>query len=878
MRTFLWGMWMCLSFSSLLHAQVLNWTFDNIVTDVQESGAAPQLLADAQGNLHATYWQQITDQLYYGFRDVQTGKWTFTLVPDQGKYGYRSSIELDGQGNVQLAYLFDNQGESSIRYAQFDGTSWTIENVEKDSILTDQFIGIYGFDSEFPTYVQPSLDLFFMPDGRPSVLYFDGNYNIIEECPDNNIFLIYKIYAMDMRYRVKNVQDDWFEVRAFNVPLTGNCLSDGERFGEFCKMHKQADGSYYALTLGMHDDKLLLFRNQDSSLTSWDMFAIDSLTRIAPFSTNITTRMFYESFGFIDSKLLNDSILHITYNVSNHFGQSNTNVTGRNTYYYLRVNLNQLGNPGAIFHSQPDPAFSLQTFQNSITPVNDSTVMLAYYERFSGRIIEQYTTDGAQSWTERVLGEFTTQSPIQSTLLGDTLFLIAHHNENDQLWFAKRHVNDTVWQTQFLTTSFKSGDVLASLVNRKVGDDEVHIVYNEVINKQLFYGIRQGGTWMLEEIPFVAEGTASVSLILDDNGQPVIGFIPESNDEIKIFRKNGGNWSQESVVSGQTVDDVALAREGNNELVFFFDADERGLALATKPVSGSNWGISLVDTTSAVVGDQPRPKVAADGTLHVAYVDISRSLIKYGVRTPGGNWELSEVTPDFEFNPTTIDLALDTLDQPLIAFRDAFVDSIFLAEWNGTAWESDQVEGESADFTGVDLNLVISDLNSPWIAYNFLTSVGELRLVFRDPSGVWKPISVLANSSQIAEPFDFHLIEKDFYVIGQKAQINNRGLGLLYASEGLSTLTESEILQPDWQLFPNPASQYATLSWKYLPQGPLNLSVYNVNGQAVYFYSEKIAKDQGQIILNTEDWVPGVYMLSIQYNNQVETLKMWVMP
>ncbi|MEL7195776.1 MAG: hypothetical protein AAFO96_25315, partial [Bacteroidota bacterium] len=79
MRTFLWGMWMCLSFSSLLHAQVLNWTFDNIVTDVQESGAAPQLLADAQGNLHATYWQQITDQLYYGFRDVQTGEWTFTL-------------------------------------------------------------------------------------------------------------------------------------------------------------------------------------------------------------------------------------------------------------------------------------------------------------------------------------------------------------------------------------------------------------------------------------------------------------------------------------------------------------------------------------------------------------------------------------------------------------------------------------------------------------------------------------------------------------------------------------------------------------------------------------------------------------------------------
>ena len=223
-------------------------------------------------------------------------------------------------------------------------------------------------------------------------------------------------------------------------------------------------------------------------------------------------------------------------------------------------------------------------------------------------------------------------------------------------------------------------------------------------------------------------------------------------------------------------------------------------------------------------------------------------------------------------------MALDTLDQPLIAFCDAFVDSIFLAEWNGTTWESDQVEGESADFTGVNLSLVISDLNSPWIAYNLLTSVGELRLVFRDPSGVWKPISVLANNAQIAEPFDFHLVEKDFYVIGQKAQINNRGIGLLYASEGLSTLSEPEILQTDWQLFPNPAAQHATLAWEHLPQGPLNLSVYNVNGQEVYFYSEKIAKDKGQIILHTKDWVPGVYMLSIQYDNQVETLKMWVLP
>ncbi|MEL6134311.1 MAG: T9SS type A sorting domain-containing protein, partial [Bacteroidota bacterium] len=491
---------------------------------------------------------------------------------------------------------------------------------------------------------------------------------------------------------------------------------------------------------------------------------------------------------------------------------------------------------------------------------------------------EQFTTDGAQTWTERVLGEFSTQSPLQSAIVGDTLFLMGHHSENDQLWLAQRHVDDTVWQTQFLTASFRSGDVLASLVDRKGGDDEVHVVYDEAINDKLLYGIRRNGNWNIEEIPFVTEATASASIILDANGNPVIGFIPETNDEIRIFRKSGGNWSQESVSSGTRVDDVALVADASNEWVFFFDTDERGLALASKPTTGNTWTISLIDTTSAAVGDQPKPRLGADGSLHVAYVDLARSLVKYALRPPGGSWQLSEVTPAFEFNPATIDLALDTLGAPLIAYRDAFIDSIFLAERNGADWQLDQVEGEAADFTGIDLNLVISDLNSPWIAYNLLTSIGELRLVFRDPAGVWQPVSVLANNAQIAEPFDFHLVEKDFYIIGQKAQINNRGVGLLYANGGLSTLNEQKPLAAQWKAYPNPATEKVTLSWENIPSAPLKMTVYNVNGQSVYFYFEKIAKENGQVLLDTKDWVPGVYVLSIQSGNQIRSLKISVLP
>ena len=66
-----------------LNAQFLQWEYEDVLTDVQQSGANPDMVADEQGNLHVTFWRKEADQLTYAFRDVSTGNWTYEIL-DEG--------------------------------------------------------------------------------------------------------------------------------------------------------------------------------------------------------------------------------------------------------------------------------------------------------------------------------------------------------------------------------------------------------------------------------------------------------------------------------------------------------------------------------------------------------------------------------------------------------------------------------------------------------------------------------------------------------------------------------------------------------------------------------------------------------------------------
>ncbi|RMG59924.1 MAG: hypothetical protein D6722_21545, partial [Bacteroidetes bacterium] len=183
-------------------AQFLNWSYEDIITDLQQSGANPDLYVEADGDLHISYWKEALNRLTYGYRNHQTGTWAFEDITDEGTYGFKSAITVDGNGHVHIAYLHNDAGIATLKYVSNTSGSWVVEAVNGT-----QSVGIYGFDLDYPTYVQPSLDIFLQPSGRPAIVYFDGRSGTITPCTP--VPQTYINYELDMDMVTKEADGSW---------------------------------------------------------------------------------------------------------------------------------------------------------------------------------------------------------------------------------------------------------------------------------------------------------------------------------------------------------------------------------------------------------------------------------------------------------------------------------------------------------------------------------------------------------------------------------------------------------------------------------------------------------------------------------------------
>ena len=156
-------------------AQVLNWSYEDIITDTYQSGANPEMVIDAFGDIHISYWNKEEDRLMYGVRDKSTGSWTITPVTTGSADGYASALKLDPAGNVHIASIVNQVGRAQLAYATNASGSWQTE-----TITTAFDIGTYGTELVSPSYIQHSVDLTFQPNGDPAILFFDARINEIK--------------------------------------------------------------------------------------------------------------------------------------------------------------------------------------------------------------------------------------------------------------------------------------------------------------------------------------------------------------------------------------------------------------------------------------------------------------------------------------------------------------------------------------------------------------------------------------------------------------------------------------------------------------------------------------------------------------------------
>ncbi|TAE50742.1 MAG: hypothetical protein EAZ89_11475, partial [Bacteroidetes bacterium] len=619
---------------SALRGQFLSWSYENILTDARQSGANPDLFTDAAGNFHVSYWHAGTDKLVYARRSKATGQWSIEYVPDNGGYGFKSAIILDNAGTIHIAYHHNNLGQATLRYAKKQAGQWTITN-----LFADASIGTYGSDPNFPGNVQHSLDITLRADGLPSILFFNGK--IFSVTPCTGVDLTYSSYQLDLNTLNLLPSGQWQHHEFANVPYNGNtgCLNSGDRFGEFCQFIKGAGNQYYALANSLHNHELLLFEsNPATTLNSWTANRLDSVARLfGPTSV----AYFREGYDHIASSQQGDSIVHIVYGLTNFYGAS-PSFPGRETFIYARVHLDSIHVAGYHPFYHTFSPLNVSRSYYSITYTDGAPIFITYYNRQSGAVVVAESNDQGQSWTENTLFTILTNTSLKSEIVGDSLFVLHYDAIRDGMGLSARSLSGSTWVHQTATRTEVNGLDFSSAIQRTPGGDKIHIAFTETASDQLYYGLKEGGTWDFDPVDVAGKEAGSVATGITPQGNPVLAYVQEADETLKFARKNAGNWTFQTIDISARPREVVMRMVGDSVHICYFDRLQGALKYARSNGSAP-WIVTVLDSSSQIMGRLPSIEADASGNLHLSYQDALNSRLRYAVRK-NGTWTRSYIT------------------------------------------------------------------------------------------------------------------------------------------------------------------------------------------------------------------------------------------
>ena len=854
------------------HAQFLNWQFENIVTDLRQSGAYPDMLIDGAGNMHISYWDKNRDLMMYAKKNAGSGVWSHEAVDPTRPAGYRSALTIDDGGDVHIAY-YENINETAyLRYVTNASGAWVSEAVFADSAL-----GMYGFDPGFTSYVQLSLDIEIEADGLPLISYFDGTIFESRVCISQ---LRPFGFDFDLHLAKQNANGKWEGLKYVRpISTVPNCvaISRGEdRFGEFSKLIIKEDSTYLIVTNSLHNHEMLLFRSDSTGLSSWQVTAIDSAGRVMP--SNLVPR-YEEGFAFSDAKLTNDRYLHITYAFCESYGLTSTVGFGRpelRNVIYTQIDLDSLDEPGyQIFHHEFLVVPTDDHFRTylSLDARGKDSVFLAYYDSNEGEVRMAKTINGGRIWSDfQMFDSFNANSFLKLQVYLDSVYTLAYNSREDQSYLVTNNLAVSARHSTFATRTERRATYLASSIERAGGDDRIHIAIDEKNEDRLYYGLRSSGNWDFEPVDTAGGGISFVGLQLDVDGNPFIAYLFENENSLRMAYRDNGNWQTEVINNGGTPDEFSFVLRADSAHICYYDRSVKSLVHSSSFLKSGNWLHTLVDSSNRSTGRSPSLQADQAGHLHVAYRDNDRRLIRYAYRNASGSWISEDATDSSEYNPLNISLQLTQADsRPVIGFRDVENNALLLTEKIAGSWQIDSIISSQSNLLGSPLQLLLDHNDNRWLLYNYVSAQEEMRLLRRTAGGtIWHPVSVINNDAQIAGTFNFHQAEDDFYIIGRKNKLGDQGIGLLYAPEGVTT--ELDFIQgplAGLKIYPNPSRESSTIAFFLEESQMVGLELIDLQGRVIFRQEEKLfIPGNHEWVIHFPETAPGIYLVRVKVGSQ----------
>lgn len=723
---------------------------------------------------------------------------------------------------------------------------WVVE-----SPAGNEEIGPYGADFNAPRLSQGSLDIEIKADGEPFITFYDGSADLLIGC-SLTLGPVYINYDLELKVAERSSGNTW-QVHEFpdlpNKNFPG-CLNQGDRFGEFCQILPRGNGQYLVLTNSVHNHELLLFRSAVNDLSNWEYQVIDSFRSILG-----GTEDFFDTFEAPRAVMSGDSLIYLLTSGSVEYGFSNR--TNRNFLAFYQLDQDSIGaETFSITSQQVIPNATLYRSYVGITSRHPDSIYQVFVDVRDNTLQLQYSFDGGNIWDADTLGDFLTSTRMETHIIGDSLYIWGSDENKNAIVEIALPLDVNSSSFRFATINESRGRLHSSFVVRQGSPDVVSSVYSENFRDHLLFSSNESGAWIEEEITSV-ENLVGLKMTGDNTGEPLVVYTAGVPEQTFLLRRSGGTWTSE-IVSTTGLRGLSIIEATDSIFVTGNDLATEDLMIYARPTSGSVWSSTLLDSSGTI----SVLKSNAD-TLHLIYKNIGTSQVFYRYRAPGGPWQVEEVSSPQNYNPQSLDIEISPNGTPVIAFKDGKTDQIFLAEPDAGSWMISEVPTDPGNLIGAPLNLIVDSKNRPWVLYNFPDIQDELRLTRRSGAGVWFDVSVLNNQKQVANEFDFHLVEDDFYIIGRKNEAVDQGIGLLFAQEGVRTRLTPDAPQLAFTLAPNPAIGVVESTIETDTQGEMFFRIYNLHGQIVHH--EVVYNPGGVVttILDLRTLSAGRYMVQV---------------
>jgi outer membrane protein assembly factor BamB len=254
-----------------------------------------------------------------------------------------------------------------------------------------------------------------------------------------------------------------------------------------------------------------------------------------------------------------------------------------------------------------------------------------------------------------------------------------------------------------------------------------HISYYDVSNGDLMYVRWDGSSWQKETVDSIDDVGEYSSIELDSNNWPHISYYDVSNGDLMYVRWDGSSWLKETVDSiGDVGYFTSIALDSNNwPHISYYDDTDTNLMYAKW--TGIVWLKGIVDYVGDIGGGQYEAlldclALDSNDQPHIAYHDWINRDLKYAKWT-GSSWD-TEIVDSSGLAGMYPSIALDSNDKPSISYYEGDNNILRHAWWDGSAWYNETVD--SAGAVGHFTSIALDSNNRPHISY-YDTANGDLK-------------------------------------------------------------------------------------------------------------------------------------------------------